>query len=93
MKGQSDTRKRLAHLLDEVAVREGVQRTSVEGVEVARVSTSVPRAPVLATRLLRVGSLLATASRSSVRRRGDEVSDSVKRLGGTYTVFTALPNV
>ena len=37
--------------------------------------------------------LLATASRSSVRRRGDEVSDSVNRLGGTYTVFTALPKV
>ena len=40
-----------------------------------------------------MGSLLATASRSSVRRRGDAVSDSANRLGGRYTVFTALPKV
>src|SRR5919199_1630967 len=47
MDGQADIRKRLASLLGEVAVHEGVHRTSVEGVEVARVSVSVPRAPVV----------------------------------------------
>lgn len=47
MGGQASTRKRLASLLDEVAVHEGMNRTVVEGVEVARVSQSVPRAPVV----------------------------------------------
>src|SRR5947209_11090956 len=47
MKGQSDNRRRLADLLGEVAVGEGMHRTPVEGVEVARVSGSVPRAPVV----------------------------------------------
>ena len=47
MDGQASTRKRLASLLDEVAVHEGMNRTLVEGVEVARVSQSVPRAPVV----------------------------------------------
>src|SRR3954471_22445965 len=47
MEGQSDHRKRLADLLGEVAVNEGMHRTSVEGVEVARVSKPVPRAPVV----------------------------------------------
>src|SRR4051812_46916106 len=47
MTGQSDHRTRLASLLGEVAVREGVHRTSVEGVEVVRVSGSVPRAPIV----------------------------------------------
>ncbi len=47
MDGQADIRKRLASLLDEVAVHEGVHRTPVEGVEVARVSGPVPRAPVV----------------------------------------------
>ena len=44
---QTDTAKRLASLLDEVAVHEGTQRTLVEGVEVSRVSKPVPRAPVV----------------------------------------------
>jgi hypothetical protein len=38
MDGQSDNRTRLASLLNEVAVHEGVHQTLVEGVEVARVS-------------------------------------------------------
>jgi AraC-like DNA-binding protein len=44
---QTDTHKRLASLLDEVAVHEGTHRTLVEGVEVTRVSKPVPRAPVV----------------------------------------------
>jgi AraC-like DNA-binding protein len=44
---QTDTSKRLASLLDEVAVHEGTHRTLVEGVEVSRVSKPVPRAPVV----------------------------------------------
>src|SRR6516225_3997916 len=47
MAARSDNRNRLASLLDEVAVHEGVHRTLVEGVEVARVSGPVPRAPVV----------------------------------------------
>src|SRR6478735_5986051 len=47
MKGQSDNRNRLADLLGEVAVDEGMHRTPVEGVEVARISKPVPRAPVV----------------------------------------------
>jgi AraC-like DNA-binding protein len=47
MDSQSDNRKRLASLLNEVAVHEGTHPTLVEGVEVARVSRPVPRAPVV----------------------------------------------
>lgn len=47
MKDQSNNRKRLADLLGEVAMDEGMHRTPVEGVEVARVSKPVPRAPVV----------------------------------------------
>jgi AraC-like DNA-binding protein len=47
MTGQSDNRKRLASLLNEVAVNEGTHRTLVEGVDVSRVSRPVPRAPVV----------------------------------------------
>jgi AraC-like DNA-binding protein len=47
MDEMSDTRKRLASLLDEVAVHEGVHRTLVEGVEVARVSEPAPRGPIV----------------------------------------------
>jgi AraC-like DNA-binding protein len=47
MDEMSDTRKRLASLLDEVAVHEGVHRTLVEGVEVARVSKPAPRGPIV----------------------------------------------
>src|SRR3954469_12041288 len=44
---QTDTARRLASLLDEVAVHEGTHRTLVEGVDVSRVSKPVPRAPVV----------------------------------------------
>jgi AraC-like DNA-binding protein len=47
MIGQSDNRMRLASLLGEVAVQEGIHGTSVQGVEVVRVSRSVPRAPIV----------------------------------------------
>ncbi len=47
MKGQATTRQRLASLLDEVAAEEGLHRTLVEGVEVARISKSSPRAPMV----------------------------------------------
>ena len=47
MDGQKDTRKRLASLLNEVAVHEGTQRTLVEGVEVTRRSRPSPRTPVV----------------------------------------------
>ena len=47
MNGQSDNRKRLTSLLGEVAMQVGMQRTLIEGVEVARVSKPVARAPVV----------------------------------------------
>src|SRR3954464_4032151 len=47
MNGHRDNRERLARLLGEVAVQEGMQRTPIEGVEVFRVSESVPRAPIV----------------------------------------------
>jgi AraC-like DNA-binding protein len=47
MKDQSANRKRLARLLNEVAVNEGLQGTVVEGVAVARVSKPAARAPVV----------------------------------------------
>jgi hypothetical protein len=47
MNAQTDNRKRLASLLSDVAVHEGIQGTLVKGVEVARVSQPVPRAPVV----------------------------------------------
>jgi AraC-like DNA-binding protein len=47
MEGQAETRNRLKSLLNEVAVREGVHQTLIEGVEVARVSKSCPRAPMV----------------------------------------------
>jgi AraC-like DNA-binding protein len=47
MDSQNDNRKRLARLLDEVAVQEGIQQTSVEGVRVARHSEPRPRTPVI----------------------------------------------
>ena len=56
MDGQSDNRKRLARLLDEVAVDEGVHRTRVEGVQVVRRSQPLPRTPIVyAPKLLIVG--------------------------------------
>lgn len=47
MDAPRDTRQRLASLLNEVAVDEGTQRTSIEGVEVTRRSQSSPRTPVV----------------------------------------------
>ena len=47
MEGKSDTQKRLASLLDEVAEQEGVHRTLVDGVELARISKPCPRAPMV----------------------------------------------
>ena len=47
MKEQGGNRERLASLLAEVAAHEGTHRTLVEGVEVTRISNSVPRAPVV----------------------------------------------
>src|SRR4051794_14438846 len=46
MDRQAEDRKRLAGLLNEVAVHEGTQRTLVEGVEVTRRSRPSPRVPV-----------------------------------------------
>lgn len=42
-----NNRERLAQLLDEVAVREGIQQTLVEGVRVARHSEPRPRTPAV----------------------------------------------
>jgi AraC-like DNA-binding protein len=47
MAEHENIQKRLASLLGEVAVREGVQPTLVEGVDVARVSKPSPRAPMV----------------------------------------------
>src|SRR6201996_1408907 len=47
MKGQTDNRQRLASLLSDVAVHEGTQQTLVEGVQGARGSKPVPRAPIV----------------------------------------------
>src|SRR3954471_20399985 len=56
MSDQGDHRGRLASLLGEVAVEEGMQRTLVEGVDVFRASESVPRAPIVyQPRILVVG--------------------------------------
>src|ERR1700704_5230246 len=53
---QGDHRKRLASLLGEIAVEEGMQRTLIEGVEVFRATESVPRAPIVyLPRILIVG--------------------------------------
>jgi AraC-like DNA-binding protein len=47
MDGQNENRKRLAHLLNEVAVHEGIYQTRIEGVRVARHSEARPRTPVI----------------------------------------------
>ena len=47
MYGRNDNRTRLAHLLNQVAVREGIHQTLVDGVWVARHSESRPRTPVV----------------------------------------------
>jgi AraC-like DNA-binding protein len=47
MDGQNDNRRRLARLLDDVAVQEGIHQTLVEGVRVARHSQPQPRTPVI----------------------------------------------
>src|SRR3954470_20615284 len=56
MNSRGDHRERLARLLGEIAVEEGMQRTPVEGVEVFRATKSVPRAPIVyLPRILIVG--------------------------------------
>ena len=71
MSGRSDHRTRLASLLGEVAVQEGVHRTSVEGVEVVRVSEPVPRAPIVyQPKILVVGQGLYFPQLSHARIRG-----------------------
>src|SRR4051812_27445801 len=56
MNEQGDQRERLARLLGEIAVGEGMQRTVIEGVEVFRATESVPRAPIVyQPRILIVG--------------------------------------
>ena len=56
MNEQGDQRERLARLLGEIAVGEGMQRTLIEGVEVFRATESVPRAPIVyLPRILIVG--------------------------------------
>src|SRR3954466_10704247 len=56
MTAQGDHRVRLASLLGEIAVEEGMQRTLIEGVEVFRATESVPRAPIVyLPRILIVG--------------------------------------
>src|SRR5437660_877660 len=47
MDGPNDHPKRLARLLEEVAVHEGVQPTRVEGVQVVRRSQPLPRTPMV----------------------------------------------
>src|SRR5271157_6431663 len=47
MEGQNENRRRLARLLDDVAVQEGIHQTLVEGVRVARHSKPQPRTPVI----------------------------------------------
>jgi AraC-like DNA-binding protein len=47
MDGRNETRKRLAGLLNELAVVEGAQQTQVEGVELTRWSRPSPRTPVV----------------------------------------------
>src|SRR3954463_14724170 len=56
MNAQGDHRERLANLLGEIAVEEGMQRTLIEGVEGFRATESVPRAPIVyLPRILIVG--------------------------------------
>jgi AraC-like DNA-binding protein len=47
MDGQNDNPKRLASLLNEVAVHEGMHPTLVEGVQVIRISQPMPRTPLV----------------------------------------------
>ena len=47
MDGRYDIRKRLATLLDEVAVHEGLHPTCIDGVRVFRRSEPLPRAPMV----------------------------------------------
>ncbi len=47
MSVENASRKRLAHLLNEIAVEEGIHSTSVEGVKVARHSSALPRTSVV----------------------------------------------
>ena len=47
MDGRHDNRERLARLLDEVALHEGLHPTTVEGVRVLRRSEPLPRSPMV----------------------------------------------
>ena len=47
MDSQNNNRKRLASLLNEVAVQEGIHPTLIEGVEVVRRSRPMSRTPVV----------------------------------------------
>jgi AraC-type transcriptional regulator len=47
MDGQNDNPRRLARLLNEVAVHEGMHPTLVEGVQVIRISQPMPRTPLV----------------------------------------------
>src|SRR5271166_836112 len=47
MDDRYDNRKRLASLLDEVAVHEGLHPTLIDGVQVLRRSQPLPRAPMV----------------------------------------------
>jgi AraC-like DNA-binding protein len=47
MDGRNDNRKRLASLLDEVAIREGMHQTNVEGVRLFRRSEPLHRGPMV----------------------------------------------
>ncbi|MGA2254950.1 MAG: AraC family transcriptional regulator [Thermoguttaceae bacterium] len=55
MDGQTDNRKQLTRLLNEVAAHEGIHRTLVEGVWVARHSEPRPRTPVIYEPMIVVG--------------------------------------
>ena len=55
MDDQNDNRERLASLLDETAVHEGIRQTLVEGVWVARHSEPRPRTPVVYEPMIVVG--------------------------------------
>src|SRR3954463_16526482 len=56
MNSQGDHRERLARLLGEIAVEEGMERKPIEGVEVFRATESVQRAPIVyLPRILIVG--------------------------------------
>ncbi len=52
MNTPGDHRERLASLLGEIAIEEGLQRTLIEGVEAFRTTESVPRTPIVYSPLI-----------------------------------------